>query len=380
MVKLFPIFLVICLCLGTFLKVNAQWEAAVKYIFQPDYNTVVYLQPTSETSDKIERSPTMIEVGIRKKGNNRTFHQKSYSLLPGTNPIPPIRFNLPKGDYLIDIDLSQGVFAHIQLGYTCAGKPGEVAASDLLLSYAPIRNPNKLAPILSSSLDKKETAFFFIEIYSSTYKKLTARAVLYKENKGKRGSLSTTYQSLQQINRILTLSRGKVFFTDKYELGALDEGVYLIEILIYENDRQIEEKSTQFVIEWKGKSTILNEINTSIRMTKYLLGESDIEAMMALPSIDSKKLAFLEHWQRMYPSETDVQMVAYFKKIQQANKRFTTGMPGWMTDRGKTFVLYGEPVVNTINKAEKTIEKWTYPEWNLSFLFEKRNQVFYLTE
>jgi GWxTD domain-containing protein len=53
----------------------------------------------------------------------------------------------------------------------------------------------------------------------------------------------------------------------------------------------------------------------------------------------------------------------YYRRVKLANKFFTTYKPGWKTDKGMVFIVFGNPsrVVRTQNK-----EMWTYAQ-NASF-------------
>ena len=75
-------------------------------------------------------------------------------------------------------------------------------------------------------------------------------------------------------------------------------------------------------------------------------------------------------------------MEIYFNKIYVANERYEEDRPGWETDRGKIYVQYGEPGQEKtgLEIRGKTYRRWTYPEWSLTFLFEKRNQRYVLVE
>ncbi len=67
----------------------------------------------------------------------------------------------------------------------------------------------------------------------------------------------------------------------------------------------------------------------------------------------------------------------YYSRVETANERFTSYLPGWKTDRGLIRIIYGEP--NIVNKNE-TSETWIYGEENnlmsLSFTFDKVENPF----
>lgn len=68
---------------------------------------------------------------------------------------------------------------------------------------------------------------------------------------------------------------------------------------------------------------------------------------------------------------------AYYTRVENANRHFTTHVEGWKSDRGLVHVIFGTP--NLIQKNERS-ETWTYGDessiMSLSFTFVKRDAVF----
>lgn len=62
----------------------------------------------------------------------------------------------------------------------------------------------------------------------------------------------------------------------------------------------------------------------------------------------------------------------YYNRVQWANRYFTSYKPGWKTDRGMIYLVFGAP--NFVNRSKNT-EIWTYGELNnyrsLTFIFNK---------
>lgn len=68
---------------------------------------------------------------------------------------------------------------------------------------------------------------------------------------------------------------------------------------------------------------------------------------------------------------------AYYRRVQNANRNFTSTVEGWKTDRGLVHIIFGTP--NTVHKSA-TSETWIYGEetnlMSLSFTFTKREGPF----
>lgn len=79
----------------------------------------------------------------------------------------------------------------------------------------------------------------------------------------------------------------------------------------------------------------------------YIIQPSEIKEFKSLKT-DAERVAFIERfWRRRDPSPSTLvneyrQM--FWKRVQEANEKFLDSAgPGWQTDRGKIYILYGPP-------------------------------------
>ena len=56
----------------------------------------------------------------------------------------------------------------------------------------------------------------------------------------------------------------------------------------------------------------------------------------------------------------------YTRRIAQANQRFTVTGPGWQSDRGRAFLILGDPESVEV-KPEMKAEVWQYKDFELRF-------------
>ncbi len=88
----------------------------------------------------------------------------------------------------------------------------------------------------------------------------------------------------------------------------------------------------------------------------------------------NKKLAIDKFWLNIAGSTDRAKTLirAYYTRVENANKYFTSYLEGWKTDRGIIYVIFGSP--NVVYK-NKTYENWIYGEENnmmsISFVFNK---------
>lgn len=79
---------------------------------------------------------------------------------------------------------------------------------------------------------------------------------------------------------------------------------------------------------------------------RYIITAEERKIFLELP--DSEKDAFIEEfWRRRDPdpeTEENEFKIEYFNRIEKANELFLgEGRPGWLTDRGRIYVLFGPP-------------------------------------
>jgi len=92
----------------------------------------------------------------------------------------------------------------------------------------------------------------------------------------------------------------------------------------------------------------LNPVNADIlSKVRYIITREERKTFLELP--DSGKPQFIEEfWKRRDPdpdTEENEFKIEYFNRIERATQLFMgEGMPGWLTDRGRIYVLFGPPM------------------------------------
>jgi len=92
----------------------------------------------------------------------------------------------------------------------------------------------------------------------------------------------------------------------------------------------------------------LNPVNADfLSKVRYVITREERKTFLELP--DSGKPQFIEEfWKRRDPdpdTEENEFKIEYFNRIERATQLFMgEGMPGWLTDRGRIYVLFGPPM------------------------------------
>src|SRR5215831_2025167 len=79
---------------------------------------------------------------------------------------------------------------------------------------------------------------------------------------------------------------------------------------------------------------------------RWIITDDERKAFMQL-SNDEERDKFIEaFWDRRNPnpdSEDNEFKDEHYRRIEYANEHFAAGMPGWMTDRGRIYIVFGPP-------------------------------------
>ena len=112
-----------------------------------------------------------------------------------------------------------------------------------------------------------------------------------------------------------------------------------------------------------------------IQCTRYLMSKEEFEKCLVA---DDPKAAIDKFWLDIGGSQERARELVrkYYNRVKEANKNFSSYMPGWKTDRGMIYIVMGQPY-NTL--SGKNSETWVYgTEANpnsLRFLFIKNESA-----
>ena len=80
---------------------------------------------------------------------------------------------------------------------------------------------------------------------------------------------------------------------------------------------------------------------------KYIISGDEKSVFKKLSTSEEKEQFIEQFWHRRDPdirSASNEVKEEHYRRIAYANDHFPSGFPGWMTDRGRTYIIHGEPV------------------------------------
>ena len=77
---------------------------------------------------------------------------------------------------------------------------------------------------------------------------------------------------------------------------------------------------------------------------RWIITDDERKAFMQLSNNEERDQFIEAFWQRRNPnpdSEDNEFKDEHYRRIEYANEHFAAGKPGWMTDRGRIYIVYG---------------------------------------
>ncbi|MCB0836940.1 MAG: GWxTD domain-containing protein [Bacteroidetes bacterium] len=371
---------------------NAQWKISLKNKLHQKFNTYLFLEYTA-SSDRTAHF--FVDLRFRFKDSRNTFMKKEFKLSTNKSEIFVIKLKLPNGDYEVDgyiqdLDINEFVRV-IPDGIYTVNKKNSIAVSDIYLSYE-----NDVAQAFSQPvMDKiirqgEDVLYYFMEVEAPGYNTLTARAVLFKEYPENSTTRTEAYSSLNQTSRVIHTDSNRItIFKDTLKLNNLQEGEYLLEVRIFDEELALKTEEIRFEIGGGIKSKIFGDLENAMRMMAYTMPVAIIEENLSSSAAEDpdkayvNEVVFIGLWKKLYGESYEEEMEKYYQRVFDSNRKFNEGVSieGWQTDRGRIFIQYGKPGKSlTMTLEGKEYIKWIYPKWSLVFLFEKRNKRYILVE
>ncbi len=78
----------------------------------------------------------------------------------------------------------------------------------------------------------------------------------------------------------------------------------------------------------------------------YIITDEEKDVFLKLATPEEKEQFIEQFWQRRNPNpgaSTDEFKEEHYRRIAYANEHFTSGDPGWMMDRGRIYIIHGQP-------------------------------------
>ena len=188
-------------------------------------------------------------------------------------------------------------------------------------------------------------------------------------------------------------------FTGVGDKGYFNEMIFIpaTKFSALKNDFRIElsqgkkmvDKISSFSRNKPGISNYVYDVDLALKQMKYIL-QNDERSMLKKKSKNDKEELFFSLWKDRDPTpETDRNelMEEYYERVSYVNEHFDGWQPGWETDQGMIYILFGPPdeiqrtnsassnssFWNDGNSATSLYQVWSYYTINKQFVFRDQN-------
>lgn len=175
---------------------------------------------------------------------------------------------------------------------------------------------------------------------------------------------------------------GRQYFSAPGEVTRLTwaipiEGLWLdayrLDVILTAGDQRIT-GSTRFSLLAESKEALANFFRETLGVLAYIADEDELKALrMAAPR--HREAAWDAFWQKRDPTPGDglnEYKEEFLRRVQIANDRFTVVRKGWRSDRGRIYILYGEPDQIDHDRTGRPTETWHYDHLGRRFVFVDR--------
>jgi len=166
----------------------------------------------------------------------------------------------------------------------------------------------------------------------------------------------------------------RIIIPDKIAKQGLRKKVDIV--LMQGNERKKE--SVILSLSKIGISSSISNIDQAVENMRYILHDDEWKKLSKSKNTDKETL-FLEYWESRDPTpETSYNEVMneYFSRVSYSNNNFKSYLPGWKTDMGMIYILFGPPDdLEVYNDPLTRIysQRWHYYRINKYFDFIDEN-------
>ena len=124
--------------------------------------------------------------------------------------------------------------------------------------------------------------------------------------------------------------------------------------------RELSEKQKK-----QNAKSLRKELGTSYKKwldqdVRWIITDDERKAFMQLSNNEERDQFIEAFWQRRNPnpdSEDNEFKDEHYRRIEYANEHYAAGKPGWMTDRGRIYIVYGPPDETDSHPSGGTYER-----------------------
>lgn len=233
-----------------------------------------------------------------------------------------------------------------------------------------------IVPMLSPSTTVDEPFFLFFEVYNRGNETTAHMVAEIRDGSGTLVAAHHGDEKTFPIGRSQTWLR---IVTTHLPHGDLT--VSVVASASADTATVLARSTRAFTIDGGSPGSALNEteLGERIAQLRYIASSDQMERIAAAKGLAERQRRYAEFWAAHDPApETreNEAMDEYFRRIDDANRRYRSYAAGWLTDMGRIHVVYGPPddtATESIGMDGKRTVVWHYRRRNLRIAFVDQN-------
>lgn len=173
-------------------------------------------------------------------------------------------------------------------------------------------------------------------------------------------------ESIYSVDTLLTGSAQNKSAYFALSKNLFSEGEFLIKVSYATLNDTVDQKFPLHVV-WFEKPLSLWDINSAIGPLKYVIKDEKAFEDLSSGNETEKQASLDGYWKEQDPTpDTPFNELEYefYSRVDSANAKYgRRGVPGWTTDVGKIYILYGVPdeiVDNSLAPISNPFLRWIY--------------------
>ena len=157
-----------------------------------------------------------------------------------------------------------------------------------------------------------------------------------------------------------------------------DENLTMAIDVIITQENKSDSKAIELRIRKPGLSYYISNVDEALDQMSYIVTDEEYKLVKKAKRKEREKL-FYQFWENRDPSRGTVVnelMDQYYYRVSYTNEKFSSFGPGWKSDMGMIYILFGPPddtQRSFINSSRITYEIWSYYTINRNFSFYDEN-------
>lgn len=352
------------------------------------YLAIPYTAVTFERKDAAFAARYQARVYVRQEGRTlfdtsftRSIVTPTYEATIGRAPAYEFyqhRLMLPTGTYETGVellDLQKSIVATEQRTVTAVDYKEKPFGLSSLMLVRKIREDSVghvITPMLTETIGTDDDGYFlFFEAYNRTNHENFRIQAIY--NNG-----TSRIEGEQVFER--TIPRGRSQQWVRMPTAQMPRGFFTVELHVKAaNDTMHTLATAGRTIRSEGRTAGVplaeEDLNERIEHLRYAATQRDIDFIRSAPSLLERQHRYSEFWTKFDPTPDTPEneaMDEYFRRIEYADAHFRSYAAGWLTDKGRIYVIYGPPdnvTTDPFRTDGRAVESWQYYRRSVRLVF-----------